>query len=1236
MRSKTRCEIIVWVVALVTVAAASGQEVAPGPQEDQRPGLVVTSAVTEGSVKDGLAWLNMSIKAQSYVKGKQRVLLFPAGLAIVHWSVNRPMFGPDAYVQRGPDGVEFVVEGKGKFALSLEAVGRVEEERLRRKVTLPIVPALVARTELTVPGRDLVLEAQPPLGMETKVEGDSTRVSLYGGAGTVELSWAPKPPEKVLKPIVFAEQTIGAHIGQGIMRVTSAVDYSIVQGSVGKLELLVPADCSLLNIEGADLRTWDVAEGGEGQARTLSVTLLEEVKERCRLTLTLEKVLPDVEMEVDLPSVEPLGVLREKGQVAVSAARDIRVEAARMENISPVDVREMAAVPGAQPDEVRLAFRYLKRPFRLSLRTGAVVAKISAELMTLVRAGMDSMRLTTDLRYTIRDAGVFQFQVGMGEGLRLVDIEGPDINNWQLDEAARVLTVALRAKAEGSYNLRVETELDVAGAAAAIPPLQALGVDREVGYVAVVPAPAMKVETGALSGISQIDVKELPQELLQQSPALAFRYIRPGYQLAVNVSAIEPEVQAEVQTVVRLQEHELNLDTEIHYSIRRAGIFQLRVAVPKDLRRTNVEGEDIDDTSWDEEAGILTVNLRSMVTGSYVLKIGTEKTLEDIAQGVELPVIQTVGVKKEGGFIAVATEASVRVKPAEGLMEGLDDIGVSDLPPELLRRAGEVAVAFKYFSQPWRLSLAVERIEPRVTADVFNLLSIGEKLLTVSATVSYTIQHAGVDSFSVKLPPGATAVDTDGDSIKHREEDATKGTWTITLQSKRTGSYNLYVSFQQKLAADESVIPYIGVEVLGVQRETGYLSVTSRADVELSVAGADIENLSPIDSREIPQDYMRGVTVPVLLAFRYVSHPYMLNIGALTHVPAEVTVAVVESAHLSTTVSEEGNMHTDMVCVLRNSRQQYLSLKLPPDARIWHAFVRREPVTPLRDGEVTKIPVAQGDEDGGAFEVRLRYSDRRTELLRAGSIRLESPLKAIDVMRLGWTLSLPEGYELVRDTGNIRRVEGERMLEQQLQELRPDVELEVQVRSRPSVQGAMDTQAWFNARAIEGSQAQEQSGAARNPFVYTGSRPQQRNRFVFQSLIVSSREPAWLEVQYVKSSVGIPLKGAVVAVVALLCGLLWKWLRARRLAKVGLVLGCALVALGVRTLAEDAYRDYLTTILLTLVAVAVLMFHCTVGAWVTEARRHARARRDSAKASEASGPPLPAGPGPEVPQQQAP
>ncbi len=1187
-------------------------QVPPRP-EPARPGLVITRADTEGKVEDGLARLTMEVEAESYRKGEQRVVLFTSDVALTDWNVKSPFWGGDAHVTRTDRGVELVVEGQGKYVLSIGLVARVQKERLGRKVVLPVLNALAASTRLEVPGKDLEFDAQPMVSMETKVGAAATTVTFYGGEGLIVLTWRPKAPEKVVRPVVFADQTSRVRIGRGVLRLDSTIDYSIVQGSVGEFEIRLPAECSLLNIEGEDIRTWDIAESGEGGWRTLKVTLLADVEKAYRLLLSLEKVLPGIEMQFDVPTVEPLAVIREKGRVAVSAPAGIRVEAAALDGISPVDVREMLRLPGVSGEDVRLAFRYLKRPFSLGLRTGEVVAKTSVEILTLVRAGMDSMRLTSDLNYTIRDAGVFQFRVRLDEGLKLIDINGTNINNWQLDETGRVLTVALRSKAEGVYKLQIETESEQsAGEGAPIQAVHALDVDREAGYVAVLPAPGMKVETAAVAGISQVDVKELPDALLKESPALAYRYIRPDFQLAVNVSEIEPEVNAEVRTVATLDEHELSLDTRIHYTIRRAGIFQLRVAIPKDLRRTNIEGEEIDDTSWDEREGILTVNLRGKVTGSYILKIATEKTLKEIEKGLDLPVLSAVGVKKERGFIGLVTKASVRVKPAEGKMVELDDISVSDLPPDMLKRAGRISLAFKYFSQPWSLALAVERIQPRVTAEVFNLLSIGEKLMTVSSTVSYQILHSGVDTFVVKLPADATAVDIDGDAIKHREQDKETNTWTITLQSKRMDAYTLYISFQQKLAQDQTDIPYAGVSAQDIHRETGYLAVTSRPDVEITAADQDIDNLTPIDSREIPADYLQGVTLPVLQAYRYVSHPYMIRITAVPHDAAEVTVAVVESVRLSTTVTEEGNMITDMVGMLRSSRQQYLDLKLPEKARIWHAFVAGQPVTPLRDGRTTKIPVARAGSENAPLEVRLRYSDEREQIGRVGAIRLESPMQDIDIMRLGWTLSLPEGYDVVRDTGNIKRLDSYHLMAEQLRQLDPDTEVEARISRRAAQSGKMNVQMASNAFAIEQIEAGRQGGPGRMRSIYTGSRPEQANRVFFQALIVRRKETAWVEVQFVKGSVGIPLKGVVVLVMLGVSGLVWRLRQYRRVSRVGILLACSLVLLAVRTLVEGAYRGYLNAMLITLVALAVALFFYTVYTGLRDGWRRRASRRAEA------------------------
>jgi len=1260
MLRRYRWLAVTCVAALILAAGtlhAKTQVPAPQPADEPDSTLVVTRALTEGKVEGDLVKLRLDLEVQSHESGEQRMPLFDVDAAVTDWSVKTGMFGPDAYVRRTGKGLELVVEGEGSCRLLLDVVAKVKKERLASTVTLPIVSGLVTKTSITVPAKDLEFKADPELGMETKAAADTTTAILYGGEGKVVLSWSPKAPEKELKPVAFADQTMLVRIGQGVMRIEAAVDYSIVQGALNEFEVRFPSDLSLLNIEGADIRTWDIQDAEADKTKTLKVSLLGDAEKTYKLTLHLEKVLPEIEMEIDMPAIEPLGVVREKGQIAVSAAKGIRVEAGKLQNVSHVDVREMGKLPQDPKEEVRLGFRYLKRPFSLSLKTGEVVAKTSVEVLTLVRASMDSMRLSTQLNYTIRDAGVFQFQVGLGKGLKLVDITGENINNWQLDEKGEVLTVSLRSKAEGAYALHVETEAEKTSPEnAPIPVVHALDVDKEVGYVAVLPGTGMKVETAAIKGASQIDVKELPAELQKASPALAYRYIRPDYEVAVNVSLIEPEVQAELHTVLTLDEHELNLDTEIHYSIRRAGIFQLRVAIPTELRRTDIEGKDIDDTTYDDEKGLLTVNLGSKVMGEYVLKVKTEKTLDDIEKGVALPVISAVDVKKERGFLAIVNKASVRLKEDEEKSEGLDDIGVSDLPPEMLGRTDQVALAFKYFTQPWSLTLAVERIEPLVTAEVFNLLTIGEKLLTVSSTVTYTIEHAGVDTFTIKVPEGAKNVDIlDDPSIKLKEKDEDGVTWVVTLQSKRTGAYALYVNFQQDVATNVKTIPFGGIEAVGVARETGYLAITSRADVELSVAESDITNLTPIDGREIPGTYVVGLEgVPILLAFRYVSHPYMIDMGALQHDAAEVTVAVVEAARLSTTLTKEGDMLTDMVCVLRNTRQQYLDLKLPRGARIMGpAFVtyqdsrtgrRVEKVTPLRDGDVTKIPVAQSASvDQNKLEIRLRYGDERKEgdggkrekLGRIGTVRLESPFAGIDVMRLGWTLSLPEGYDIIRDLGNVRMIHGVYVMERQLQDLQPDVEIRADVRQTTTAGGkeSMSRQYAFNRMVVDQNDALFQAGGGRGGSGYTGSKPMEVNVFAFQSLIVSKDELAAVEVQFLKTSLGIPLKGLVVLAVVLLCGLVWRFAKWPKLGRIGVLLAAALVVLGVRTLAEGAYRGYLTTIIYTLLIMAAVLLVHTIVLWVQALAARRRERKAGmAKGWQAVAPPGAATPPAEEPE----
>jgi hypothetical protein len=117
--------------------------------------------------------------------------------------------------------------------------------------------------------------------------------------------------------------------------------------------------------------------------------------------------------------------------------------------------------------------------------------------------------------------------------------------------------------------------------------VQALGVEREAGYVAVIARPPLQVaDQGAGELLSKIDVRELPQWPGQPDTAtvLVYRYLRPGYKLALEARRFdEAEVLQGLIDNLRLATvvaDDGQMMTEVSLSIRNNGRQHLEVELP--------------------------------------------------------------------------------------------------------------------------------------------------------------------------------------------------------------------------------------------------------------------------------------------------------------------------------------------------------------------------------------------------------------------------------------------------------------------------------------------------------------------------------------------------------------------------------------------------------------------------------------------------------------------------------
>ena len=100
-----------------------------------------------------------------------------------------------------------------------------------------------------------------------------------------------------------------------------------------------------------------------------------------------------------------------------------------------------------------------------------------------------------------------------------------------------------------------------------------------------------------------------------------------------------------------------------------------------------------------------------------------------------------------------------------------------------------------------------------------------------------------------------------------------------------------------------------------------------------------------------------------MLAYRYLRPGYKLNLTAQRFDEAEVLQALVDTVRLTSVVSEDGQMMTEMALQVRNNARQYLEITLPPGAEVWCAFVAGQPVRPSRRNGKLLLPMERSSGD---------------------------------------------------------------------------------------------------------------------------------------------------------------------------------------------------------------------------------------------------------------------------------
>jgi len=650
-------------------------------------------------------------------------------------------------------------------------------------------------------------------------------------------------------------------------------------------------------------------------------------------------------------------------------------------------------------------------------RVDEVAATVFCRNAALVTFGGGVVNCRATLDYQITQGELRQARVQLPAGQKLLRVEGKDIRTWEIKDAggAQILVVDLMKGIPLGWRLTIETEkiLDALPTTAPVELPHALDVKRENGLVALRGAEELGLSVEAATSLERVDAEEFGRAVAENIGALAsvFRFAGPEFSLRVRAEAIQPQIEAVVRNNFRVSAEQVALSAAVDYTVKRAGVFTLKILLPDDYRIERVNGSNIQQQAERSEGGarILEVTLKDRTSGSYSLGIELARSFKELPKSLAIAGVHPLGTAKLTGFVAVSAEPGVAVKTE--MFDGLTEIpAVSLANYSAVVNAGNM-LAYKFISaEPksapeWKLSVATETVAAWVRAEIVNNFTLTETLVSGRALVRYDIGNAPVKELRVSVPADFRNVEISGVNIRTREQNG--NVWRVELQSPVRGNYLLTVTWDQPRSAKTNALALAGVAAENVERETGYLAISAKAPLQVSETSA--ADLQRVDTGDFP-DWAGVAGGSTALAYRYVRPGYTLALDVRRFDDAAVLEALVDSAQFTSVVADDGQMMTEMSLSVRNNGRQFLEVELPADAKVWSAFVAGQPVRPSqREGKLL-LPIESSGADDGAMSVELTYVGTNVFPKTRGDVGFASPKFDVPLKNARWEIYLPPDY----------------------------------------------------------------------------------------------------------------------------------------------------------------------------------------------------------------------------------
>jgi hypothetical protein len=317
---------------------------------------------------------------------------------------------------------------------------------------------------------------------------------------------------------------------------------------------------------------------------------------------------------------------------------------------------------------------------------------------------------------------------------------------------------------------------------------------------------------------------------------------------------------------------------------------------------------------------------------------------------------------KQRGQLVIVPEQGMRLQVAAR-------DGVTQLDPQKAGIRQKGVLAFRLLQPQWSLALDIEQVDAWVQVTSLQHVTVTDAQAKFAANFQYQIENTGLRALRIRIPTNAESVRFRGEQVADflpvpGQVTNALQTWEVKLHRRVIGKYLLHATWQTQIAEAATNAVVRGAQAVDANLQRGFLTVQAGGRLQIR-ADAPPAALQPAEWQSIPRPLLQDIqAASANFTFRLVEPAYELPLQLERHEAAKLLPARVNLVTLTSVISDEGVMLTQVKLDLIPGDKRLLHFTLPPEARFWFAFVNQNGVWPWRDQDRILIPRRKADERG--------------------------------------------------------------------------------------------------------------------------------------------------------------------------------------------------------------------------------------------------------------------------------